>query len=77
VSEQHTHMIVNDGEYQTQILYTDDPVAPDDEHPTEWVIFRISDGEQVATGWSLTPRQAREDVRSALTGLRERDEPVR
>lgn len=77
MSEQHTHTIVIDGEYQTQIFYTDDPVAPDDEHPTEWVILRISDGEQVATGWSSTPRRAREDISDTLARLREHNATVR
>ena len=73
MSEQHTHMIINEGEYQTQIFYTDGPVAPDDEHPTEWMIFQVSDGKQVATGWGPTPRRAREDASGILAKLRERD----
>ncbi len=68
--EQHTEVVIIDGKYQLRIFYTDDPVAPDDPHETEWVIFRISDSEQVATGWGPTPRQAHQEGQAALARLR-------
>lgn len=70
---EHQHWITKDGEYQTQVFYTSDADDPDADHPTEWVIFRLCDGGQVAKGWGSTPRQAREKVKEALSLLRSND----
>jgi hypothetical protein len=63
---EHQHWIVNSGDYQTQVFYTDDAADPDAQHPTEWVLLRISDGEQVAGGWGSTPREARDRAAAAM-----------
>ncbi len=66
----HLDWVEDAPDYQTQVFYTDDASDPDAEHPTEWVIFRRSDGEQVATGWGRSPQHARELVKETLARLR-------
>ena len=67
---ENQHWIVNDGDYQTQIFYTDDPPDPDAENPTEWALFCRKDGRQLASGWGETPRRAREQASVALVAAR-------
>lgn len=72
---EHLHLITNHGDYQSKVFYTDDPPDPDAHHPTEWIILRMSDHAQVATGWASTPKQAREKVDLALAELRSAPPP--
>ena len=67
---EHTDWITNDGKYQTQVYYTDDGSDPTGDHPTEWTIFRLSDGQQIATGWGRSPVDARKTVKAKLAELR-------
>ncbi len=58
------------GDCQTLVLYTDDASDPDADHPTEWTIFRHTDGQQLATGWGRSPNDARATVAARLAQLR-------
>jgi len=69
----HQHSVCNHPDYQTQVLYTDDAADADADQATEWLIFELSSGDQVANGWGRTPRGAREMVEKKLTELRMAD----
>ena len=69
----HQHWACNDADYQTQVLYVDDADDADADQATEWLIFEVSTGDQVANGWGRTPRGAREMVEKKLTELRAAD----
>jgi hypothetical protein len=65
----HQTLITVYGEYRTSVLHTDVAMtASDDEHPTEWFVFRGD--EQLATGWSRTPKKADEQAKQALDRYR-------
>lgn len=69
----HQHWVRHDADYQTQVLYTDDAADADADQATEWLIFELSSGDQVANGWGRTPSGAREAAEKKLTELRTAD----
>ena len=67
-----THWTIVGPDFEATVFYTDDPVDPDAEHATEWVIRARTNAEEIARGWGRTPRHAREVVNVKLAELRAR-----